>query len=256
MKRIVWLLAIVVVFATVGSGLAAPLSQEDGMAYIVQKDDWLSKLAEKYLGDMMAYPEIVEATNRKAAEDSSFAQILDPNLIEVGQQVWIPIGENDGGSGETAEGLTPEAVANATYLGIDEAPFTLSDGEWEGEPYVPDGASRPMATLAQNLTAFGDLNDDGLTDAAVILGLNTGGSGVFVYLAAVLAQDGQAVNVAVVSLGDRPDVESVQIEDGQIKLDMLTQGPDDPMCCPTQQLNLVYVLQDDQLVEEDEKLLR
>jgi 2',3'-cyclic-nucleotide 2'-phosphodiesterase/3'-nucleotidase len=32
----------------------------------------------------------VEATNAKAAADSSFAVIADPNVIEVGQKLWIP----------------------------------------------------------------------------------------------------------------------------------------------------------------------
>ena len=31
--------------------------------YTVQSGDWLSKIAEKYLGDVLAYLVIVEATN-------------------------------------------------------------------------------------------------------------------------------------------------------------------------------------------------
>jgi iron(III) transport system substrate-binding protein len=50
----------------------------------------LSKLAEKSYGDVLAWPVIWRATNAKAAEDSSFAQIADPNVIEVGQKLWIP----------------------------------------------------------------------------------------------------------------------------------------------------------------------
>jgi nucleoid-associated protein YgaU len=65
-------------------------SEEGGQAYIVQLDDWLSKLADKFYGDIFAYPTIVEATNAKAAEDSSFATITNPDLIEIGQKLWIP----------------------------------------------------------------------------------------------------------------------------------------------------------------------
>ena len=36
------------------------------------------------------YPRIVEGTNAKAASDSSFAKISDPDMIEVGQKLWIP----------------------------------------------------------------------------------------------------------------------------------------------------------------------
>jgi hypothetical protein len=39
---------------------------------------------------MFAYPIIFEATNLKAEEDSSFATLFDPDLIEIGQKLWIP----------------------------------------------------------------------------------------------------------------------------------------------------------------------
>ncbi len=61
-----------------------------GHAYIVQEDDWLSKLAETYLGDPARYPEIRNATNAKAAQDDSFSIIEDDNLIYPGEKIWIP----------------------------------------------------------------------------------------------------------------------------------------------------------------------
>jgi len=50
---------------------AAPPAQTEGegQEYVVQADDWLSKIADKFYGDMFAYPSIVEATNAKAADD-------------------------------------------------------------------------------------------------------------------------------------------------------------------------------------------
>lgn len=74
---------------TAGSNAAAGYSM-DGQAYIVQADDWLSKLAQKFYGDMFTYPVIVDATNAKAATDSSFDVIDNPDLIEIGQKLWIP----------------------------------------------------------------------------------------------------------------------------------------------------------------------
>ncbi len=90
MKKLSFLIALLMVTITVGLTQAAPPNQDDGEAYTVQANDWLSKLAEKYYGDILAYPSIVEATNAKAAQDESFAMIDDPNLIEVGQKLWIP----------------------------------------------------------------------------------------------------------------------------------------------------------------------
>jgi nucleoid-associated protein YgaU len=69
---------------------SASSTQADGEAYVVQADDWLSKIADKFYGDISAYPTIVEATNAKAKEDSSFTVIANPDLIEIGQKLWIP----------------------------------------------------------------------------------------------------------------------------------------------------------------------
>jgi len=67
-----------------------PLSPQE---YIVQRDDWLSKLSDKFYGDILAYPAIVKATNAKSEIDDSFTFIEDPDVIEVGQKLWIPTAE-------------------------------------------------------------------------------------------------------------------------------------------------------------------
>jgi hypothetical protein len=64
--------------------------EEEGRIYIVQKDDSLWKLAEKYLGDGRRFGEILEATQAKRTEDPSFALIEDPSRILPGSKLWIP----------------------------------------------------------------------------------------------------------------------------------------------------------------------
>ncbi|MFQ5611769.1 MAG: extracellular solute-binding protein [Anaerolineae bacterium] len=71
-------------------GLAAPPAQDSGQDYTVQADDWLSKLADKFYGDPFAYPAIVAATNARAAGDSGYARIDNPDLIEIGWKLYIP----------------------------------------------------------------------------------------------------------------------------------------------------------------------
>ena len=66
-------------------------------------------------------------------------------------------------------------------------------------------------------------------------------------------QDGAWTNVATVLLGDRVQVNSVAIADNQIVVDMVTHDADDPLCCPTQQVNNAYTLEGDQLVETSPK---
>jgi branched-chain amino acid transport system substrate-binding protein len=84
------LLVIMVLAVFVPTALAAPPAQEEGQDYVVVADDWLSKLADKYLGNPLAYPAITHYTNQKNKEDSSYAKITDSDLIEVGWKIYIP----------------------------------------------------------------------------------------------------------------------------------------------------------------------
>jgi putative spermidine/putrescine transport system substrate-binding protein len=56
----------------------------------VQADDWLSKIADKFYGDVLAYTAIVDATNAKAATDTTYATIANPDVIEPGWKLCIP----------------------------------------------------------------------------------------------------------------------------------------------------------------------
>ncbi|MCB0212150.1 MAG: molybdate ABC transporter substrate-binding protein [Anaerolineae bacterium] len=77
------------------TALGAPPTQAAPCAenYTVQADDWLSKIADKFLGDAQAYPVIFEATNQQHTADNAFALIENANLIEVGWQLCIPSSE-------------------------------------------------------------------------------------------------------------------------------------------------------------------
>jgi iron(III) transport system substrate-binding protein len=91
MKKVYYLLlALLLSILMVSVANAASPLQQGGEEYTVQADDWLSKLAEKNYGDVLAWPVIWKATNAKAETDDSFAVIANPNVIEVGQKLWIP----------------------------------------------------------------------------------------------------------------------------------------------------------------------
>ena len=91
MKRRIFLTLVLIVTLLPMAGLvnAAPMAQEE-VTYTVQKDDNLWVLAEKYLGSGPAYRAIVMATNAKHEEDETFAQIVNPNIIQPGWKVLIP----------------------------------------------------------------------------------------------------------------------------------------------------------------------
>jgi len=149
--------------------------------------------------------------------------------------------------------LTLEALKNATYGGIFDEEVRLTDGEYEGEPFVEGGASRPTLALL-DVHALGDLDGDGADDGAVVLVQSAGGSGSFRYLAVVLNREGSPENVATQLIGDREQVESLAIDGTQITVEALVQGPDDPMCCPTQPLTLTYQFFGEQLSRVGEEV--
>ena len=145
-------------------------------------------------------------------------------------------------------GLTLEALKNAVYP-VEAAAgkkVRLKDGHYQ-ETIQPGAASKVVVTL-HPIFVLGDLNGDGIGDAAVILVIETGGSGSFMSLVAVLNDQGQPKPAAGLTLGDRLKVESMSIGSGEISIAAVTHGPKDPMCCPTQKTVLHYALQGDQLV--------
>jgi glucose/mannose transport system substrate-binding protein len=83
---LIMIVALLTVFVPVVS--AAPAAQ--GQEYTVTAGDWLSKIADKYLGNPQAWPAVMQATNQKSLEDSSFAKVANADLIEPGWKLWVP----------------------------------------------------------------------------------------------------------------------------------------------------------------------
>jgi peptide/nickel transport system substrate-binding protein len=147
-KKLLNLLLVVVMLAVlVPTALAAPPAQE-GQDYVIVADDWLSKLADKYLGNPFAYVAIVEYTNQKHAEDASYAEITDPDVIEVGWKVYIPSAE------EVATAITGGAAPTPKELriGIATEPWDLDPAirTDTGSGYVIKNVYDPLIELDQN----------------------------------------------------------------------------------------------------------
>jgi branched-chain amino acid transport system substrate-binding protein len=92
---------------------------------VVQLDDWLSKLADKFYGDVLAYQVIADATNAKNATDSTYAKIDNVDIIEPGWKLCIP-------SSADAQAL----------LASESAPVAAAPAS--GEP-ITIGASLPLS---------------------------------------------------------------------------------------------------------------
>lgn len=91
MKRFITLVILLTLLATLAP---APTLAQGGITCeqdaVVQADDWLSKLAEKFYGDVLAYTAIADATNAQNATDPSYARITNVDVIEPGWKLCIP----------------------------------------------------------------------------------------------------------------------------------------------------------------------
>lgn len=123
--------------------------------YVVQADDWLSKIANKFYGDPLAYPVIFEATNAFAKTNEAYDPIADPNRIEAGQRLCIP--EQD-----TAE----ELVFGESALTNELTPQPITDLLMEDERFSMLTTAIETAGLADTLRGEGPFTLFAPTDAA------------------------------------------------------------------------------------------
>ena len=159
-------------------------------------------------------------------------------------------GEREPRGGDANQPLIIDELKNAEYRSEWAATgkIKLSDGLYK-EKIVPDSATELVIELSDRI-AFGDLNGDGVEDAAVILVSDHGGSGSFYDLAAVINSKGRAKHVASAFLGDRVKLEDLRFRYGEIVIKMVTHRSTDPMCCPSLEVEQKYALQGDALIRQ------
>lgn len=147
--------------------------------------------------------------------------------------------------------LTLEQLRNAKYrlplLGDQDTLIQFTDGE--GQIAFGEGATEKVhAGIVNDTVAFGDLDGDGIADAAVVVFISGGGSGTFIHLIAMLDRDGAPQQAAWAFLGDRVPVRSLTVAGGQIVARTVTHRPSDGLCCPTLEITRTFGLESDQLV--------
>ncbi len=141
-------------------------------------------------------------------------------------------------------------AGNAEYSGIYDYAVQLANGQYEGKPFVEGGISRPSVELVPDLFETGDLNGDNSEEAVVLLVESSGGSGSFIYIAALARRGGVVENTGTNLVGDRVQIRSIVIDGGEIRLEVIQQGPEDAACCPTQKASRIWVLGGNGLVEK------
>jgi hypothetical protein len=106
----------------------------------------------------------------------------------------------------------------------------LTDGKFEqGTP----GSDDFISVLVTDFVAIGDLDADGVEEAAALISENYGGTGVFVFLALYSNLNGTWTFQTSNMVDDRPQLQELSIANNEIFLDAVIHGTDEPMCCPT-----------------------
>lgn len=121
---------------------------------VVQSDDWLSNIAEKTYGNVLAYTVIAEATNTKAAVDSSYTFISDPNYIEPGSKLCLPSADDV----EARLSVTPTSGGTA-IIAVSNDPGSLNPGISTGADVhtIADSMFNGLVGLDASLTPQPDL---------------------------------------------------------------------------------------------------
>ena len=144
-------------------------------------------------------------------------------------------------------------LERATYLteNTDAGEATLEDGEFR-EPLAPDSAGELVIQLGKWAAGDIDGRSSGQSgdDAATITIEQTGGSGTFYFLHALVGEDGDLRDAGVAFIGDRIRVEGVSIHDGVIVVALLDRAPEAAMASePTVAVIRRFALKSGELVE-------
>ena len=132
------------------------------------------------------------------------------------------------GSGQ-GSGQDVEALRNVT-LEVEGRVVTLVDGVAATEA-APGSAAR-VVTRYLGHEALGDLDKDGVADAAFVVTQTRGGSGTFFYVVAARGVAGGYVGSGAVPLGDRVAPQSVIVRDGTVVVTFADRRPGAPMTAP------------------------
>lgn len=149
-------------------------------------------------------------------------------------------------------GLDTPAIQSAEILGIEDGPVVLTDGRWEGAPYVEGGASRPTVGLVTEFVVRGEFVESGREDCAVLVWHHTGGTGNRLWLVILQSAPGRPRSVVTELVGDRVQVIHFAWFDQLLRLDLVAHGPQDAACCPGQFERRAYRMVGDELFETTE----
>lgn len=132
----------------------------------------------------------------------------------------------------------PADLLDRALVRLDQGRFPPADSS--GEPIATLDLAEPVAIAAPG---------PGVARAAVVVRESGGGTGMFSWLHLLERREGPPRVVASAYLGDRVDLVSLQLSGDTVTVRLVTQGPTDPLCCPTMEVVKRFVREGAELVE-------
>jgi hypothetical protein len=106
---------------------------------------------------------------------------------------------------------------------------------------IVPGSIEKLETTTFDKPAIGDLNKDNKNDSAILLTQDSGGTGLFYYLVAIINDVGVVKNTNSIFIGDRIEPVSLSIKDGKVELNYIDRNQDDPMTAdPTVKIKKLF----------------
>ena len=136
---------------------------------------------------------------------------------------------------------------NTTYL-IENEEVILVNGRAEKE-IVSGSASKTITQYFGN-EVKADFNGDGREDIAALLSQNSGGSGTFYYIVAVLSSEDGYKGTNAILLGDRISPQTTEFRNEEIIVNYADRNPGEPMTAsPSMGVSKYLKISDGKLVE-------
>jgi hypothetical protein len=150
--------------------------------------------------------------------------------------------------------LTTVDPLNTTYT-IENHTFTLINGKAEKE--ITQGSQEKINVYVLGTPNFGDLNNDKVNDAVVILIYTPGGSGVFYYVAVAIkdTENNTTIGSNAILLGDRIAFYNNSINlDGEITVNYADRKNNEPFTTlPSVNVSRYFLVSGNTLIENSGK---
>lgn len=197
----------------------------------------------------------INQNSKKILQTITFEEIKSDNTK-------INVGVTNGNPEPNYQNIAKETILNGNYYNSSgEIFYEFVNGEYDffvqqGKDVGPDTPfERRSITIDKEHIALGNLMNNVVVSSAMVIGKSFGGSGYYneLLISKNVSEYPDAKPLfkimEEISLGDRQKILSLKIEDELVKIEYLTQGEGEPLCCGTKRVSRTFKIIDDKVQE-------